>query len=186
MKQYCTDQDVKNHVHAIIRAMVADDWRPDFVVGLSRGGLVPATMISHYLDIPMRTLMVSLRDGGECVSDLALGEDAYGYVDYDSQDPDVPVEDRRTSDPESRKKILIVDDINDSGATLNWIKQDWMSGCLPDNPNWEDIWNNTVRFAVLINNESSDFKNIDYSGTVINRLENQDWIVFPWENWWEN
>ena len=31
-----------------------------------------------------------------------------------------------------RKKILIVEDINDSGATLQWIKKDWESGCFPD------------------------------------------------------
>ena len=35
-----------------------------------------------------------------------------------------------------RKNILIVDDINDTGATFNWIKEDWPSGCLPMDTRW--------------------------------------------------
>ena len=45
------------------------------------------------------------------------------------------------------KNILIVDDINDTGATFNWIKKDWQSGCLPDNEAWNNVWGNNVRFA---------------------------------------
>jgi hypoxanthine phosphoribosyltransferase len=83
------------------------------------------------------------------------------------------------------KNILIVDDINDTGATLNWIKKDWPSGCLPDCSSWDTVWNNNVRFAVLVDNQNSEFDNIDYSGTEINKAEDDVWVVFPWENWWE-
>ena len=31
--------------------MFADPWRPDYVVGLTRGGLVPATMLSNMTGI---------------------------------------------------------------------------------------------------------------------------------------
>jgi hypothetical protein len=42
-----------------------------------------------------------------------------------------------------------------------------------------------VRFAVLINNESSNYEHVDYSGRNINKLDDPCWVVFPWENWWE-
>jgi hypoxanthine phosphoribosyltransferase len=78
-----------------------------------------------------------------------------------------------------------VDDINDSGATLNWIKEDWMSSSLPDNPKWSEIWGDTVRVAVLVDNEASASElNISYSAVDLNKAEEDAWIVFPWENWW--
>jgi hypothetical protein len=39
---------------------------------------------------------------------------------------------------------------------------------------------------VLVNNEASEFKRIDYSAVDINKAEEDSWIVFPWENWWKN
>jgi hypoxanthine phosphoribosyltransferase len=188
MKLYHNDKHVRTWIHKIVRQMAADNWRPDYIVGITRGGLVPATMLSHYLNIPMQTLNASFRDndlGPE--SNLWMAEDAYGYVPYEGDVvPEVRDPDRVTTDPARRKNILIVDDINDSGRTLNWIKEDWPSGCLPDDPDWASIWNNTVRFAVLVNNDASEFKDVDYTGTHINKLENPCWVVFPWENWWEN
>jgi len=110
-----------------------------------------------------------------------MAEQAFGYLPKDergSGDAD--------TDPAYRKKILIVDDINDSGATLEWIRQDWPSSCLPKHPAWDAVWNRNVRFAVVINNEASNYEKIDYSGRNINKLDDPCWVVFPWENWWAN
>ena len=185
---YYTINDVKGWVHNIIRAMNNDGWRPDYIVGLNRGGLVPAVLLSHYLDITLHTLNVSLRDfsvnssGPE--SNLWMAEDAFGYVPHEDTGLTVSA-DRIVSNPAFRKNILIVDDINDSGATLNWIKEDWAAGCLPnESAVWDNVWGDNVRFATLINNEASSFKNINYVGKYINKVENDEWCVFPWEEWW--
>jgi hypoxanthine phosphoribosyltransferase len=178
-KVYYKESTIKAWLHDIIRAMNADEWRPDYIVGLTRGGLVPATMLSHYLDVPMHTLKVSLRDdnnGPE--SNLWMSEDAFGYV---------PENDKILADFDYRlcaKNILIVDDINDTGATLNWIQQDWQDSCLPGHERWEEVWGNNVRTAVMINNDASDFADVDYVGLNINKLEEPIWCVFPWEEWW--
>ena len=61
-KRYYSNQDVEHQVHQILQGLANDNWRPDYIVGLTRGGLVPAVMMSQYLGVPMHTLNVSLRD----------------------------------------------------------------------------------------------------------------------------
>jgi xanthine phosphoribosyltransferase len=163
-KIYYSWQDVENQTQEILRQLQRDAWRPDYVVGLTRGGLVPANLISQYLEVPMECLKVSLRDdASQPESNLWMAEDAF-----------------------EQRRILIVDDINDSGATLNWIKEDWMSGALPDNPKWQEIWGDTVRVAVLVDNEASASElSVSYSAVGLNKAEEDCWIVFPWEDWWK-
>jgi hypoxanthine-guanine phosphoribosyltransferase len=169
MKKFpITQLEFNSYVHSICQQIVASKWQPDYVVGISRGGLTAAVMISHYLNVPMKPLQVSLRDGQDCVSDLAMAEDAFGYGINE------------------RKKILVVDDINDTGATLNWIMKDWPGGCLPKDSTWIDVWNNNVRFAVIVDNLSSEcFIKMDYVGIEINKAEDDVWVEFPYEIWWK-
>jgi hypoxanthine phosphoribosyltransferase len=162
-KRIVTFDEFKGLVQEICRQIAKDNWRPDYIVGLTRGGLLPATMISHYLEVPMQSLDVSLGDGGECVSNLGMVEDAF-----------------------NGKNILIVDDINDQGSTINWIKQDWPSGCFPESEIWDKVWGNNVRWAVVFDNLASlATVEMTYVGEEINKAEQDLWIEFPYENWWK-
>jgi xanthine phosphoribosyltransferase len=178
-KIYYNWSDINGAVVEIARSVMASDWRPDYIVGITRGGAIPAIMLSQFMGIPMRPLEVSLRDGGNCTSDLGMAEDAFGCV---------PSEIREASgsllDPAYRKKILIVDDINDQGSTINWIKQDWPSGCHPAHEFWNRVWGNNVRFAVLTNNLASN-ADIDYYCWEVNKAEEDCWLVYPWEEFWK-
>jgi hypoxanthine phosphoribosyltransferase len=168
-KIYHTWQDVECQTQEILHQIfIKDSWRPDYVVGLTRGGLVPANLLSQYLGCRMETLKVSLRDGTECESNLWMAEDAFGHEMYEP------------------KNILIVDDINDTGATLNYIREDWMSSCFPKDKRWKEVWGNNVRVACLYDNESSKSKlDVAYSAVTINKADKDVWIVFPWEAWWQ-
>ncbi len=191
-KLIINNEQLKGLVAKICRDITNTNWRPDYVVGLTRGGLIPAVMISHYFNVPCETLKVSLRDSGEQESNLWMAEDAFGYPRQERfiENP-VDVADilEAASDlleaGDTYKNILIVDDINDSGATLNWIVEDWKSGCFPTDPRWEEVWNNNVKFAVLVDNVSSKCNvKMDYSGMEINKAENNVWVDFSWEEWW--
>jgi hypoxanthine phosphoribosyltransferase len=151
------------------------------VVAVTRGGAVPGVMISQYFDVPMQPLRVSLRQHTECESNLWLAEQAFGV----NRPEETGITGSRW-DVDLRQNILIVDDINDSGATFNWIMQDWQAGCFPkEEYAWQSIWNHSVRFAVLIDNESSHCSTrMDYAGRDINKAAEDVWIDFPWETWW--
>lgn len=167
-------------VGKICRDITISGWKPDYIVGLTRGGLLPAVMISHYFNVPCETLKVSLRDdNGQPESNLWMAEDAFGYdgnTEYYDGDAD------RVMKP---KKILIVDDINDTGATLNWIMNDWQDSCLRSDPRWSKVWNQNVRFAVVVDNLASECAaTMDYVGFEVNKAEEDVWIDFPYEDWW--
>jgi hypoxanthine phosphoribosyltransferase len=188
-----TQSEFNSYVQSICQQIASSRWQPDYVVGISRGGLTAAVMISHYFGIPMKPLQISLRDGGECVSDLGIAEDAFGYPPQErfveNQDDIGAIMDAAASLLEGGpgfKNILVVDDINDTGATINWLMNDWRSGCLPNHEQWNEVWNNNVRFAVIVDNLASkcDVK-MDFVGVEINKAEEDVWIEFPYEIWWK-
>lgn len=156
-----TQQDLTGYVASIAREISLSDWKPDIVVGISRGGLVPAVMLSHYFNVEFKALQLSLRDFPDTCSDLVISERAY-----------------------LKDNILIVDDINDSGATLQWIVNDWQGSNSPNDIVWNKIWHNHVRFAVIADNDNSNFK-VDYSGFTFDKSNIDVWYEFPYEGWWK-
>ena len=172
-KHYYSWQDVERMCVSIVNQMYADNWRPDYIVGITRGGNVPATIISNMTGIRCEAIKVSLRDNdSESESNCWMAEDAFGYNDGT----------KVTAGP-LEKKILIVDDINDTGATFNWITKDWQAGCLPDDPKWNRVWGNNVKFATLTDNLASESINpIAYTCHEVNKAEEDVWLVYPWEH----
>ena len=166
LKDRLSNQDIEEYVYSLCFQMDNSQWRPDIVVGLTRGGLVPANMISQYYDVPLETLKVKLRDlkpGEENESKNHLADLAH-----------------------TGKHILVVDDINDTGATLNHICRDWATS-LPNPRHWRYLFNTSVKFAMVIHNESSKFNyNIDFCGRVIDKSVKDVWVEFPWEVWWKS
>jgi len=158
-KRYISEQEMKTGVLDIVSQMYSDDWRPDYIVGVTRGGLIPAVMMSHYTGVKMHTLDVRLRDADHSPEHAVWMSEEAG----------------------AGKRILIIDDINDTGETFKWIVKDWEESNPP--ADWLDIWGNTVRFATIIDNAPSKF-DVDYTSIEINKAEDPAWIVFPFEEWW--
>jgi hypothetical protein len=149
-KKYVSNEDIQVLCSNICNQLKQDDFVPDIIVGLSRGGLIPGVMISHYLDVKFMPLSWSTRDHAMRTSDAALAEDAL------------------------TQKILIVDDICDTGRTFSEIKENWQS-CVRDTI----PWHTTVRFASLHFRNGAN-TNVEYRGETVNGPE---WIVYPWEIW---
>lgn len=105
------------------------------IIGISRGGLIPAVRLSHLLNIPMETLNWQTRDGEKKQYFKLLNIAKY----------------------EDISTTLFVDDICDSGATLEEI-----SKFVPD-----------AVFATLVTkNQLPEFSP---------KMIGDEWIIFPWE-----
>jgi hypothetical protein len=89
-------------VRTLAAALAADrDWQPTFLIGIGRGGLVPAVFLSHATGLP--TLSCDLSTG---VRDFA---------------DDVLV--RLAARTQAGERLLFVDDINDSGRTIGLLRE---------------------------------------------------------------
>lgn len=135
-------QDVDKVAHDIIVA----GKEIDYIVGITRGGLMPSVLLSHRLDVPMRTVSWSTFHKDQ------MREHAYDIAD----------------DISEGKNILLVDDILDSGRTIQELLEDWQ--CPRD----------AISIAVLLHNTDQSIMP-DYFGRQFSRKTDPAWIDFWWE-----
>lgn len=182
-KIHYTWKDFDNDVINLSKQLKDSNWTPDYFVAINRGGLPLGVSLSNLMNIPLKVITVSLRDHA-CISiDKQISYDAFGW--YNAHVEDALLSHNNSSyyaDYKKRsKKILICDDINDSGATFNWIVENLPKECLPSDSRWNAVWNENLRFATLWDNFSSKFtKKLDYTVRVKDP-STDPWIVFPWE-----
>ena len=141
-------QDMCLDVIQLCSDIVLDNFKPDVIVGLSRGGLTPGVMMSHWLKKPFKPVKSALRDFPE-------------WEDY------LP---RKTD-----KRVLILDDICDSGETFERISKH-IKGPRENMPLQLQC---DVRFASLWWNNEVDFKPHYYVREEA-KDTNKLWIIFPW------
>ena len=145
-KQYVNHATVAAYLGVIVEKMNKDHFNPDVVIGLSRGGLVPGVMLSHFLNKPFIPFQTALRDH-----------------------PTWEINKKELSNIES---AIVIDDICDTGETFKRLKteiNDEFSGL-------------DLRFACLHYNQPCKFP-IDWYGTFIDKVKQDEWVVYPWEDW---
>jgi hypoxanthine phosphoribosyltransferase len=89
-KQWYSWEEMTRDVGSLCRGITIDKFDPQVIVGLSRGGLTPGVMMSHWMKKPFKPVKAALRDFAE-------------WEDYLPRPTD--------------KRVLIVDDICDSIRT---------------------------------------------------------------------
>lgn len=136
--------EMHNAIREIVKQINISGFNPEVIVSINRGGCIPGIYLSHFLNKPHKMIDIkSLNDNSK---------NEFSFL-------------------KKNKPILIIDDINDTGNTFDFVKKIFKdSDC-------------EIRFAALINNVTSKTK-IDYHGQLIDKSDNPVWYVFPWENWW--
>ena len=136
IEEYRKDIDILRH------AILKSGTRYDLIVGIQRGGLIPAVHLSNILDIPMASIQWSHKGIREEESPILLNN--------------------------RERNILLIDDILDRGDTLHYIQKHYWKmdtavliynfinqySIVPnfcaqtinrnDTPDWFDFWWETV------------------------------------------
>lgn len=146
---YIPHERFLEEMESLARQIEADAWQPDFLVGIGRGGLVPAAYLSHRTGLQMLSVDHSTRDRG-------FGDELL---------------DKLAAKIRDGAHILIVDDINDSGGTINYLRA--AIEAKVETPE-------RLRVAVLVHNVRSRAR-VEYHGSEIDRDGDKRWFVFPWE-----
>ena len=79
-KHYYSWQDIEKMCTEIITTMYTSKFTPDFIVGITRGGNIPATIISNMTGIPCEAIKVSLRDDSRQETNSWMAEDALSLI----------------------------------------------------------------------------------------------------------
>ncbi len=87
-------------VKTLAAQIAVDPWTPAFLIGIGRGGLVPAVFLSHATGLPSLSV-----DHSTNVHDFSLG-----------------ALERLAARTRAGETLLFVDDINDSGATIGKLR----------------------------------------------------------------
>jgi len=145
-KIFITYNDLHNECINYANSIIEQDIKFDCVVGLARGGIFPSMLISRVLDIPLHIVNYSsVRGQGD-------------NKDY-TNTKDIQIL--------HNKKILLVDDIVDSGWTLNDMC------CF-----YECFDNSVTTYAVYYKTLENPIHVPNYS---IGIPEDSGWVVFPFE-----
>ena len=138
-----------DHVYSLLLE-IADrikemDFEADVIVGISRGGLLPTRILSDLLDNPhLANIKVEF------------------YVDI-YQTKEAPIITQPVSVSVKDKRVLIVDDITDSGQSFRL------------------VWENLVQEAAEVKSVTLYHKPWSCFTPDIYARETEAWVVFPWE-----
>ena len=132
-KNYFTTGQMRNALIQIEDQMVHSNWMPNIILGINRGGCIPGVYLSHRLNISHEVLDIRLRDH-KVKPNLTVLEKVFAF----------------------QNKILIIDDINDTGDTFNYIVQHF------------GMQDGRIKFAPLLHLQPSKTK-ADYPGHEIDK-----------------
>ena len=96
-----TWEDLELDVDMLYTQIKCGEWQPDLIIGILRGGAIPAIMLSHRFDVPVKLVEWSCRDS-----------EIHDTISWD-----------RVCATAFSKNILVVDDILDSGLTISQLKE---------------------------------------------------------------
>ena len=144
-KEYYSIDNLNEDILSLISQVRSANLNIDLILSVNRGGCIPGVYLSHGLKLPHKVIDLQLRDG-----------------------TNIPDSNSVKNLKINSKKILIIDDINDTGSTFIHLNRIINA-------------NNTKKyFACLINNIGSKFQ-VEFYGRSINKVEKPSWYVFPWE-----
>lgn len=155
-KRYFTYQDIHKTAKDMSRRVTESGFVPDVIVAIGTGGFIPARMMRTYLGMPI----------------LAVG---VAYYDANDKPMDFPRKVQWIEEAERQlagRKILLVDEVDDSRVTLEYCIRELMS-------------HNPSEIAVAVLHNKRKEKRGSIPTEVRNYIAGEDlddiWVVYPWD-----
>lgn len=147
-----TFEDFIKHTGSIVSQIEESGTKFDYVMGVYRGGVIPAMHIAYKLGIPCQFIKWQIRDGNTDVEKI------------------FPL----ASDIHIGNRVLLVDDISDSGKTFSEINGSIHSQFSA----WVGPPAGYLKTASLVVKQGTEFEP-NYSGMVVSK--DSPWLDFWWE-----
>ena len=143
-----TYNNIHNQLFKLVKKL--KKYKPDILIAISSGGLIPGKILKSFLNLPLYIVSVKSYDENH----NQLGKiDIIQWCHQDFSD----------------KKILLIDEIDDTRKTLEFCTKKLKSENNPD----------SIAICVVHNKIGTLEKNIEY----FSALEVDDeWIEYPWEH----
>ena len=146
---HLTWDDIEDCCKTLANIIINSDFKPEIIVGIQRGGCITAVLLSHLLNIE---------------DFCTIGIRSTKSDDIRAQRIKPIIYDSFSLQLITGKKVLLTDDITDTGVTLIEAKKALLKyGC------------KEVKSATIICAPASNGK-VDFYGKEV-----KPWVVFPWE-----
>ncbi len=146
-----------DEIHKIIKnkhEYISTSFKPDLIVAISGGGLIPSRILRTYLDIPIYTVSMHFYNEKH---ELMENPEIIQWIDNDF----------------SNKRVLIVDEIDDTGTTINYCvkKLKETNRC-----------NEIGAFVIHYKLKKKIFDNDKDTNYFVGQYVPNKWITYPWDN----
>ncbi|HAK45505.1 MAG TPA: phosphoribosyltransferase [Spirochaeta sp.] len=155
-KIFFTYNDIHNTIQKVAQQIKQDGYDPDVIVAIGTGGFIPARIIKTYINKPILTVGLKLYDENNIPK---KSPEKIQWIDE--------VEKKLKG-----KKVLLVDEVDDSRVTLEYCLRELMSDAPAE-----------IAVAVLHNKNKEKRGSIPAEITrywVGEELEDK-WICYPWD-----
>lgn len=156
-KVILTWQEVDQYIHQLALKLQLDEYSPDLIVAIFRGGSIPAAMLQRVLARKVEGLSNYHMAVVWATSYAEAGKQ--GGLKYE-------ISDMAKKAVASSQRVLLVDDIYDTGVTLNHVGNELRT----------HLYGGELRTAVLTTKQRSG---PNYFGQM---FDTDAWLVFPWED----
>ena len=154
-KLYLSYRQIHRTVRSLAGQIKADDFEPDVIVAIGTGGFIPARILKTFIDLPILTVGIRAYDSN---NQLGLPRKIQ-WIDE--------VEKKLTG-----KKILLVDEVDDTRTTLEYCLNELHSHDPAETAVAVLHRKNKPKLGVI-----PDFVQRYYAGLDIEDV----WIAYPWD-----
>lgn len=188
-KYYISYNNVHKLCQKVAKEILTRNERPDIIIGISGGGLIPARIIRSFLkqkgekNIPIQAIGLSLYESMGCVNGgiETIGKEIVRtqWLDFGAL--------KEHFDSLIGKKVLIVDEVDDTRTTLHYAISELQKE-VEQQQQLLNRSNEQTTFSVFVIHNKDKQKNAELPNEMLEsgryyaaETVPDEWLVYPWD-----